>query len=530
MSDVLDAAAPVGPDAAAALLWMSELCLDDAGTTWGSTAAEFQMSNASAILDLACGWRQFFVPGVRGSRKTTDLAAIALAVLALQAPPLSRSFIIGQDEDQAADMVTLAGEMIARTPGLDALFTTTGLQIKNIRTGATFTALANDPSAMGKRPYMIVADELAAWPDSKPAKKFWTAMVTAVEKVPNCRLVVLTNAGSPDHWAYKRYEIAQTSKHWKVLDVPAPLPWLDAPALERARENCLTQAEFDRLFLNIWTSEDSRLTTPEQIRACITQRPRPMRPVPGVRYVAGLDLGWVNDPTVLVLAHLEPRKQRWAGQDWKDIPDGRPMMPPDDYLWTVVVDLIEVWQGSRANPVQIAEVASRAGDVCAAYGATLVFDPREFVDGSQRLRRQGVLAEEFHFSAPSKALLAATMIRLIHEQALDLPDDAELIDELVHVNLIENSTGMLRLDHDPGRHDDRAIALALAGQHLLAGTQAEIAALKGRQRLVPGTRWGHLPSRGDDRGDGAALLRRLGQMGDRAAVRLLTPEPPRRWR
>jgi hypothetical protein len=540
MSDVLEAGRPGAPAmseaAAAALLWMSQIRLDDDGTTWGSTAHEFQMTNAVAILDPHPDVRQFFVPGVRGSRKTTDLAAIALTVLSQQAPPLSRSFVIGQDEDQAADMVTLAGEMIARTPGLDSLFTMTGVQIRNIRTGATFTALANDPSAMGKRPYMIVADELAAWPDSKPARKFWTAMVTAIEKVPNCRLVVLTNAGSPDHWAYKRFETAKISKHWRIMEVPAPLPWLDEDALERGRENCLTQAEFDRLFMNIWTSEDSRLTTPEQVRACVTDRPRPLRPERGVRYVAGLDLGWTNDASVLTVAHLEPRKERWAGQDWQPpVVDGIPYEPPAERLWTVVVDLVRVWQGTRKNPVQLEEVELAAAEECAQYGATLVYDPREFVGAAGRLRRQGLNAEPFHFSPGSKAVLAGTMIRLLREQALDLPDDEPLIDELVHVNIRETSSGMVALDHDPGRHDDRAVSLALCSQHLLAGTKAEAAAWRNQQHLIVQPRWSHLTSRGS--GDSPALAQqwqKCADAGDPTARRRLMATPTttggRSWR
>jgi hypothetical protein len=511
----------VSAAAAQALLWMSRLRLDDAGTTWGETAHEFQMTNATAILEPAADVRQFLVPGVRGSRKTTDLAAIALAVLAEQAPPMSRSFIIGQDEDQAADMVTLAGEMIARTPGLASLFTTTGVQIRNIRTGATFTALANDPSAMGKRPYMIVADELAAWPDSKAARKFWTAMVTAVFKIPNCRLVVLTNAGSPEHWAYKRFETAQKSKHWKILDVPAPLPWLSSDDLDRARENCHTQAEFDRLFMNIWTSEDSRLTTPAQIRACVSERLRPLRPERGVRYVAGLDLGWANDASVLTIAHLEPRAERWAGQDWQDpVVDGIPYEPPVERMWKVVVDLMRVWQGTRKDPVQLEEVELAAAQECAAYGATLVYDPREFVGAAGRLRRQGLAAEPFHFSPGSKAVLAITMIRLVKDSALDLPNDEALLDELVHVNIRETSTGMVALDHDPGRHDDRAVSLALAAQHLLAGTKAELAAARNQVQVVQQSRWSHLSSRGGGSPAVGRLWEQLAEAGDPTARRM----------
>lgn len=467
-----------------ALSWISRIVLDDSGKTWGSTAAEFQMVNAAEVLDPAAEVRQFFVPGVRGSRKTTDLAAIGLTVLALQAPGLSRSFVIGQDEDQARDLIDLAAEMIVRTPGLDALFTVTGLQIRNIRTGATLTALANDPSAMGKRPYLIIADELAAWPDSKAAKKFWTAMVTAVEKVPGCRLIVLTNAGSPEHWAFKRYEVAVSSVHWRVLDVPAPLPWLDDAALQRARENCLTDAEFERLFLNIWTAEDSRMVDLETVRACVTPARRPFAPERGRRYVAGLDLGWKKDATVLIVAHCEPRAERWR-RDLEWLPpssvDGEQQAVPLERLWKVVVDELRVWQGTRKNPVDLGRVEMEAAQVARAYGATLVYDPREFVRSGQALRASGVAAEEFTFTAQSKAVLTGTLIRLFREQALDLPDDNELVEELVHLNLRETRGGTLTYDHDPGRHDDRATALALAAQHLLAGTKAEAE----QQRYAP---------------------------------------------
>lgn len=48
-----------------------------------------------------------------------------------------------------------------------------------------------------------------------------------------------------------------------------------------------------------------------------------------------------------------------------------------------------------------------------------------------------------------------------------LPDDPELLEELSNVRLRETSPGVLRMDHDRDRHDDRAIALALAAHRLL---------------------------------------------------------------
>jgi hypothetical protein len=50
---------------------------------------------------------------------------------------------------------------------------------------------------------------------------------------------------------------------------------------------------------------------------------------------------------------------------------------------------------------------------------------------------------------------------------LSLYDDTELLDELGNVRLRQTSPGVLRMDHDPDQHDDRAIALALAALALV---------------------------------------------------------------
>ena len=58
--------------------------------------------------------------------------------------------------------------------------------------------------------------------------------------------------------------------------------------------------------------------------------------------------------------------------------------------------------------------------------------------------------------------LASTLFRLLRDRHVALPDDEELLDELANVRLRETSPGVLRMDHDPDKHDDRAIAVALA--------------------------------------------------------------------
>ena len=56
---------------------------------------------------------------------------------------------------------------------------------------------------------------------------------------------------------------------------------------------------------------------------------------------------------------------------------------------------------------------------------------------------------------------------LLRDRRLSLFDDAELLDEFANVSLRETSPGVLRMDHDPDRHDNRAIALSLAALALV---------------------------------------------------------------
>ena len=98
--------------------------------------------------------------------------------------------------------------------------------------------------------------------------------------------------------------------------------------------------------------------------------------------------------------------------------------------------------------------------------ARVRFDPYQALHLAQRLKRRGITVQEFTFSQSSVGKLATTLLQLIRERSLALPDEPELLDELRNVRLKEPSPGVFRLDHDRNRHDDRAVALALAASLL----------------------------------------------------------------
>ncbi len=62
----------------------------------------------------------------------------------------------------------------------------------------------------------------------------FTAAVSAVPKIGG-RMLIITSAGDPVHWSYGVLKEARSSEHWRVAEIPGPVPWIDARDLEAQR-------------------------------------------------------------------------------------------------------------------------------------------------------------------------------------------------------------------------------------------------------------------------------------------------------
>lgn len=443
------------------------LVLSD-GRRWGKAAEPWQRADAEAILG-EDGPRLHFLTRPRGASKTTDLAGVALAALVVQLPAGARGYAVAADADQASLLVDAARGFVARTPDLPALVEVQAARLLSRPNGASLTVLAADaPSAYSILPHLLIVDELANWPNSARHRGTWVAVASAMAKVPGSRLVILTTAGDPAHWSHRVLAEARSSPTWRVHEVPGPVPWLDPAALEEQRR-LLTPALFARLHLNRWTAAEDRLASLDDLGACVTLD-GPLAPRCEHRYVIGLDLGLRRDRTVAAVCHAESM--------WRSVPERSEVTAT-----RIVLDRMQTWSGTRAEAVLLADVEEWLAQSSAAYnGAEVVYDPWQAVGMAQRLTGRGVGTVEFTFSASSVGRLAATLYTLISNHTLALPDDPELADELANLRLRETSPGVMRLDHDPDRHDDRAVALALAAHRLLES---------------PGPTWTVLPSHRD---------------------------------
>lgn len=271
-------------------------------------------------------------------------------------------------------------------------------------------------------------------------------MSSACAKRRDARLVVLTTASSPDHFAFKVLEHARQSDLWRCSERPGPPPWMseDRLAEQRAR---LPESVYLQLFENQWVQAEGTFFDEAVIAAAFTRdgpllhRHRPNGELVPGPFRASLDLGAVTDPSVFSMGHRE-----------------------GDLL---VLDRMQVWQGSRKRPVDFSEVEQFILALHAKFGFEMKFDSWQALDVAQRLRTRGVKAEEYVFSPASKQKLAQTLLSTINNGGWALYEPGGLEDELVRLRLVQTSSGSWAFDHVRGRHDDRAVALALLGVALL---------------------------------------------------------------
>ena len=412
------------------------------GRRWGDVATSWQWEDAAAIL--GGKERYHYLSRPRGGSKTGDLAAISLVAMDAL-PDDSTAYAIAADRDQAARLIAMMWGYILRmewgAKG-DRYGPARAWSVTQLDPRVRMEALASDgASAYGLLPHWLVVDEIHQWLSTPNARGVWDAIVSAAPKVPGCRMVVMSTAGDPAHWTRRIRDHAVSDARWHAHEVPGPVPWIDPEDLAE-QQRLLSPSVFARLHLNQWTESEDRLVSPGALEECVTLA-GPSEPVAGVAYVIGLDIGLTHDRTAATVAHLA---------------DG-----------VVVVDLVTTWQGTPLEPVNLAAVREWLALVGETYNrATLVYDPHEATAIIQGLGWRKSRMQAYAFSQSSVGHLAMALYQVLRGRQLALYPDAELLAEMAAVRLRETQPNVYRLDHDPSRHDDRVIALALVVQHLMA--------------------------------------------------------------
>ncbi len=229
------------------------------------------------------------------------------------------------------------------------------------------------PSAFGlggtHRRFRVVADELTAWRDDA----LWIAIVSATGKVKDVQTTVLSNAGfDPERsWQWQVRETAGRADWGYLFSADGVIAsWISKEWIEQMRE-LLPGAAFDRLIGNVWTSGAGDFVTAEQWARVVDERLAPRPRGSAVRHFGGLDLGLTKDRSALAILHR----------------DG------DSF----VLDELQVWEGTRDEPVSITMVERAIADAAERFpGLHLSADPWQLKGSIERLRRERVRISELH--------------------------------------------------------------------------------------------------------------------------------------
>jgi len=425
---------------------LSGLRLED-GSTWGESATELQWSDALAVLARDPQVRRFWIGRTRGYSKTTDTAGFTIAAaLGGLIPPGEKGFCVAADRDQAALVSEAVEGFVRRTPELHGVVVVERNAIKFPTVGVTVEVMSSDaPSAWGRRGWWWTVDEISSWSDTPNSHDFYDAVSTSWPKVPGCRVVVISTAGSPSHFSRKLYETAADSPEWRLSDDHGVAPWIDPATIEGERAR-LSDGTFGRLWENRWTQAEDHLVTEANLRRCVTLGDWPIEPGRGRRYVLGVDLATKFDSSAVCVAHDERR-------------DGERR---------VVVDDMEVFTPRRGWDVSLAEVERRVEQLAGRYRPAVVsFDPANASLMVENLRARGLRVEEFKFTAASNDKMTNLLHTMLRDGLIDLPDDEALLDELLSVRVVETRQGGLKVDTVPGKHDDQVDALGICAVTLM---------------------------------------------------------------
>jgi hypothetical protein len=374
---------------------------------------------------------------LKGAGKS--MIAAALAVAECVAHPGTWIDIAACDRDQADIVRGFAAGLGTSTPALRG-------RVKSLKdrmmfdSGSVLQVLsADEPSAHGTggrgRRYRVILDELSLWPDLGLAH----ALLASTGKVKNVQTLILSNPGatkSGEAWRL-REQARQGAAGWFLYapeDTIAP-GWISEAWREQMR-TALPPQLYERFIKGRWADGPDAAFTREMLEACEDPAWGPQSSgTTGVE--VGVDIGLRHDSAAIeIVGWRGDLLYRFNGgiADPREFPDGE-----------VPIELIEneLLRLATAFPVR-----------------KIYADTWQFAGSRQRLEARMPI-EDFSNNVPNQEKMSKTLYNLIASKRLRLYHDPDLIDELVALRTVVSPRGF-RLDHRPGLHNDRTVALAMA--------------------------------------------------------------------
>jgi hypothetical protein len=433
---------------------------------FGEIADDWQWARFKPLvpaIEFECGYREkcdgpklFWFTEPKGHDKTSRIARICNWCLGYSKKPV-RICTAASDLEQAGFIVEAMEAEVGLNPWL-AERVTVGRRSAHGTGGRLRVLTADAPSNSGLNDNIYILDEVTMW----QKRDLWDILYGASEKRQPV-FIIITNAGTRGTWQHKAFLNAKGSNRWFTFEVPEGqhlASWMSRERIQELKAE-LPRGFAKRMYDNKWidAAEEADFLTRAEVEACekagteagLTRR---FEGLEQHSYVAGIDYGPKRDRTALCVLHRNL--------------DG-----------VVIVDRLDVWQGSPDSPVSISRVEQWLDEVIENFNnPTLVFDDYQMQGTIEKYQTRTKVETWKPRGGAGNYEMAECIRSLISNKRLWWWTGADELlrpdgtiesfgDELLGLKLVPTTYGY-RFDHESefqnqrSFHDDRTVAVGMA--------------------------------------------------------------------
>lgn len=310
------------------------------------------------------------------------------------------------------------------------------------------TVLSSDaPTSSGLLGDLFIVDEITWHKD----RSLFDMLYSGRNKRTTAGFIIISNAGIVNSWQHQLLESCKTDKSWYVHEVPAfSASFLDQERIKNDKR-ILPASFFKRVHQNLWVAagEDNQFVTRLQCEKCCTgQRIEANK---YAQHVLSIDYASTTDRTALCVMHMDKQQ--------------------------IILDKLDVWQGSREHHVSIERVEEWIAEQLRNFAVShIVLDAFQLESVAQKYEKI-VSLERVNFGGNTYQKISENLRSLILNQRLVIYPQAgqlvlpngkleDLIDELEALIIIEKGNIGWRFEHLDGFHDDRGVVVGMCSLKL----------------------------------------------------------------
>lgn len=298
-----------------------------------------------------------------------------------------------------------------------------------------FKSAENPTSLIGESLDLLIMDEA-----SRIKKDIWEANLRPSLSDREGRMVAISTPLSKENWFYSLFVRGQDpeNKNWVSFVFPSTEnPSLSKADLEEAKATLpevVWQQEYEASFL------DSAYAVFRGVRACISPN-LPRKNFKQSNYVIGIDLAKMNDYSVCIVADTLTNEV---------VEIDRYQKVPYTLQKERIIKLAKAYHPSKLIVDSGSIGGAIADDLRLALGDLRVQD----------YALVGTISKDFNKKG-SKQILIERLSQMIEAQAIHIPENEVLINELESYGMELSEKGNVRYGAPTGQHDDCVISLAL---------------------------------------------------------------------